>query len=511
MQSPSGIPEASDLGGNRAKTSNDLDDIYPVHFLTHIWPARSLLMSYTFRYDSVLDVQKLHDSLALLLESGDWRKLAGRLRRNKNRRFEIHVPRQFSSDRPPFRFSHMKFDMTVETHPLAHRLPKKTGNRPSIQDSCELFRDFSYPSTLPHEMKHYLSTDEPMICLHINSFTDGTLVSFISPHMIADIMGIAGLLQAWKHVFQEQSIDSLQLKLEGPTQDVLASVGTDDDVVAKNTKFVLEDRQTTWISLIIFLVNFIFHALTQRSESHHIYLPASFLTELRNQAIRELEVARGDQNKAMPFISDSDLITSWGSHMVLSSAKWKGSAVINSFVDMRGRVDLLKSSSTSHPRVYLQNLVLASTTLLTSEETRHLKVSQIASRVRRTVVEQTSNTQLRSLMRLTRDWFSRIGTAPLFVSWNTTTLILFTNWNRARLLEHANFGEPAAKDSKRSLPGHNLRPVAYWGTVSPVTDNWSNTFVIYEKDHDGDYWVHARLRKETWKLIKAELDNFIEK
>ncbi|KAI0972314.1 hypothetical protein F4678DRAFT_429959 [Xylaria arbuscula] len=511
-RSPSGLPGGSNSGaiGNGAQISNDLDDIYPVHFLPNIWPARSLLMSYTFRYDSVLDAQKLHDSLALLLESGDWRKLTGRLRRNKNRRFEIHVPKRFSSDRPPFRFSHIKFNMIMEAHPLANRLPKKTGNRPSIQDSCELFRDFSYPSTLPHEMKHYLSTDEPMICLHINSFTDGTLVSFISPH-IADVMGISGLLQAWTHAFREQSIDSLGLELEGPTQDVVASVGTDDDMIAKNTKFVLEDRQTTWIPLIMFLVNFVFHALTQRAESHHIYLPASFLTGLRNQAIREWELTQQNQNQPMPFISDGDLITAWGSRMVLSSAKWKGSALINSFVDMRDRIDILKSSSTSCPIVYLQNLVLTSTTLLTPEEARNLTISQIASRVRQAVVDQTSNAQLRSLMRLTRDWFSRIGTMPLFVSWNTTTLILVTNWNRARLLERADFGEPVATDTKTPPCGRSLRPVAYWGTVSPVTDSWSNTFVIYEKDYDGDYWVHAHLQKETWKLIQSELDSFTEK
>lgn len=56
------------------------DDIYfPLHFMDQIALIPISIMNYTFRYEDVLDANKLHDSLTRLLEIGDWRKLGGRL------------------------------------------------------------------------------------------------------------------------------------------------------------------------------------------------------------------------------------------------------------------------------------------------------------------------------------------------------------------------------------------------------------------------------------------------
>jgi len=68
--------------GVSVSPSKELDTIYPVHFIDQAAIVKSSLISYTFRYDHVLDTKRLRDSLALLLGSGDWRKLGGRLRQN---------------------------------------------------------------------------------------------------------------------------------------------------------------------------------------------------------------------------------------------------------------------------------------------------------------------------------------------------------------------------------------------------------------------------------------------
>jgi hypothetical protein len=41
---------------------------------------RSIIVTWTLRFNDVLDPEKLHSSLASLLEIGDWRKVGGRLR-----------------------------------------------------------------------------------------------------------------------------------------------------------------------------------------------------------------------------------------------------------------------------------------------------------------------------------------------------------------------------------------------------------------------------------------------
>lgn len=421
---------------------------------------------------------------------------------------EIHVPRNFSRDRPPIHFAHVEFSVDMGDHPLASRLPKKTGNKPSIHEGCHVFREFSIPSTLPNNVNHYLCTDEPLICLQINSFTDGTLVSVTFPHVLSDAMGTADFIQAWAHILNNQNLDNLTMQLEGSTEDVVASVGVTEDEIAQNTRFVLEDRQMTGFPLLVFAARYAFDILTRRNiEARHIYLPASFLTYLRRQAEKEFRLDNEYETRSMPFVSDGDLITAWGSRMVLSSAPAKGAAAICNVFDMRKRLNLLNPSPAVRASTYMQNLILPSTTLLTAEEARSFSVYQIALMVRKAVVEQTSDAQVRSLMRIARTWFAGLGSMPLFGGWNTTRIIACTNWTKAEFLMRADFGSAAETDSgKRCV--RQVRPVAYWGTTLAVSDNPRDTFVVYGKDADGDYWVHAYLRKETWNFIESELDQF---
>ena len=58
------------------------DDVYPVHMLDDIKTFRDLAVTWTLRFNDVLDADKLHASLSKLLEIDDWRKVGGRLRLN---------------------------------------------------------------------------------------------------------------------------------------------------------------------------------------------------------------------------------------------------------------------------------------------------------------------------------------------------------------------------------------------------------------------------------------------
>lgn len=58
------------------------EDIFPTHLIDNADLIRPCIVSYTFRYQAVIDVSKLRDSLIALTEIGEWRKLRGRLRLN---------------------------------------------------------------------------------------------------------------------------------------------------------------------------------------------------------------------------------------------------------------------------------------------------------------------------------------------------------------------------------------------------------------------------------------------
>lgn len=55
------------------------DYVYPVHVLDSLKFLRNIFIAF-FRFNDVLDAQKLHDAIAKLLTIGDWKKLAGRFR-----------------------------------------------------------------------------------------------------------------------------------------------------------------------------------------------------------------------------------------------------------------------------------------------------------------------------------------------------------------------------------------------------------------------------------------------
>lgn len=71
---------------HRANPVSDLaapvetDETYPVHMLDGTKTLRGIVITWTLRFNDVLDADALHDSLSRLLDIGDWRKLGGRLR-----------------------------------------------------------------------------------------------------------------------------------------------------------------------------------------------------------------------------------------------------------------------------------------------------------------------------------------------------------------------------------------------------------------------------------------------
>lgn len=58
------------------------DEVIPLHILDGNRVVQAILLEFTYKFDDVLDVVKLRNSLNRLLEIGEWRKLGARLRLN---------------------------------------------------------------------------------------------------------------------------------------------------------------------------------------------------------------------------------------------------------------------------------------------------------------------------------------------------------------------------------------------------------------------------------------------
>lgn len=414
-----------------------------------------------------------------------------------NGNLEIHVPRKYTTELPAVRFSHTRFDVRIEEHPLACRLPKKTGELPSVQEGCHTFRSFSVPQDLPDNIEHYLTTDEPLLSLLITSFTNATLVSISFPHTASDVMGTAELLKAWSSVLADR-LDRVPTVL-GAREDAIETVGVTSDEKAQ-IPYVLEDKQIKGLSMLIFAVRYGWDLLTRRNiQARTIFLPAQFVSQLRLAAQDQLRLGSGSESP--PFLSHGDLITAWCSRMIMSSRSEKRPAVICNVFDLRSRLNNIFARGGS----YLQNLILPASVFLPVGEVSTTSFGEIALRLRQAIVAQATDTQARSLMRVMKASYASTGLMPLFGS-SDSMIITCTNWSKARFLEAANFG-PAVICSGHSISGKESAVqlgtcVSYWGTTIGKNDNPRDTFVIYGEDNDGNHRIHAYLRSETWDLIQ---------
>lgn len=66
--------------GEGRLASNEDVIVYPLHMLDQAPVLRSIIITWTLRFDAILDTELLRNSLDHLLTMGDWRKLGGRLR-----------------------------------------------------------------------------------------------------------------------------------------------------------------------------------------------------------------------------------------------------------------------------------------------------------------------------------------------------------------------------------------------------------------------------------------------
>ena len=80
-------------GGARQIQRHETDIVFPVHSADQAKVIRESIISYTFRFNDVLQPEKLHDSLIRLVETEDWRKIGGRLRKNVRSSVQAQVSR----------------------------------------------------------------------------------------------------------------------------------------------------------------------------------------------------------------------------------------------------------------------------------------------------------------------------------------------------------------------------------------------------------------------------------
>ncbi|KAJ5470153.1 hypothetical protein N7530_007510 [Penicillium desertorum] len=471
------------------------DDVYPVHMLDDTKTLRGIVVTWTLRFNDVLDADSLHASLSKLLEIGDWRKLGGRLRL-KNGELEIHVPRPFTEERPAVYYTHQALAVNIEDHQLAKTLPKAT-EAPSIQPGPQEYRVFAAREDAPATLEDFIYKDTPQLSLHVTSFNDATLVGLSWPHTLMDVMGQQALLRGWS------------LVLAGRESEVPPMLGAREDAVCvaadapeEPEEFRVREKRLRGWGMLVFGFRFVWDMLwNQIVETRTIFLPKRVVNGLRRQAQDDLAVQ--DMGEVKPFISEGDVLTAWAARAVACSLPQPRPVTVLHALNARFRLPSLVQAS----GVYVQNMAVAAFTFL-SPEIATGPLGPIALENRRHLMEQSTEAQVVAFLHELRRG-SKAGSDPaLLCGESNAVLIPFTNWTRADFFKVVDFSPAIVRvgetgQSRSNPPGTMVFHHAQSMRQSPAA---RNVFVVLGKDNNDNYWVTGVLLPSAWAKIEEELN-----
>ncbi|KAM5386611.1 hypothetical protein ACJZ2D_000574 [Fusarium nematophilum] len=466
----------------------ETDEAYPLHLLDNLHGGRSIILSETLRFNQVLDAAKRHDGLVKLLGRGDWRKLGGRLRQRSDGSLEVHMPKEFTLEHPAVRFTTEAFDISIEEHSLARQLPKATDS-PSIQKGPAHFRPFSIGPGGPVSLKDYLSSDYPILGLHVTSFNDATLVALLWPHAVAGALGLKEILSAWSTAIRdEHAVPGLL----GARKDVLDGIGTD---AGSASQFVLTPNEIKGWGLAKFGLRMLWNAYWQPPvETRAMCLPAQFLSKLRRSSMKELEAMHGGETT--PFISEGDVFTAWATRFTAQSRGGNRPALIFNPLDTKSRLDAPWGTE----GVYVQNLACGLYTSVDADILYKQPLGQLAHAVRLSIQQQAKDEEIRAQLRIFRE--CRGTREPLYGD-PEAQFVVFSNWTKFDLFNAVDFS-PAVVNASSSTADETPvgRPVyMHCGSIS---DNIfeRDCFGVTGKDLTGNFWVTASLYPWDWERLE---------
>lgn len=511
------------------------DDVYLTGRIDNALSVKPMVISLTLRFNDVLDADKLHTALCTLLDTGDWRRLGGRLRApsklDNPQVIQVHVPRPFTAARPPLAYSHADHSsVAIAKHALGSQLPVLNATNAALCRSGVDFREFAAAKELPDTIDGFLKPgeeDRPVLSLHITSFADATLVAVAVPHLLMDAMALGELIHAWT------------LVLAGKSDEVPPVIGIHDDIlydVADPTR--KKDSEAPWslqpvhlvgFSFFLFVVRFLWGVVMERTiESRAVYIPRHILDKMRARAIQDIADAAAQKSQAegitdadtagsssIPWVSEGDVLFAWTCRVV-SLGQGSSPRPLNAHnaINMRNRLP-----ETTPPKgtcgVYARNFVNLSYLPVSPDEARG-PLGLVAAKYRAALTTQGSPQQAVCALRAARASVDAgkdgnvICGAPA-----TGELLSMTNWLKADIAGVVDFSPaivaPTAKKSEEQEEGGSQRwhapgrLVYLHSQIHASSPLIRNTLGAVGKDSAGNLWMQGFFPSRTWDALEKEL------
>ncbi|KAH8658103.1 hypothetical protein BX600DRAFT_482584 [Xylariales sp. PMI_506] len=453
------------------------DTIMPCHINDDIQANRNSVVYIMFKYDDVLDHEKLHAGLVKLISRDGWRKLGGRMRLNSDGKLEYHVPAKFDESRPAVAYTHTEFTSSIRDHPSASQIPEATSEPTVVGDYTQL-DDIFIPPTGAKEFRDYIFTDAPQLGLHIVTFTDATLMSLSWNHVVADGMGLKAILDGWSLAVQGR--DDEIPTFYGVDKSPLEPLGTKTEELEP---YKLADRYMSRGQVLWYMLRFLFGVFRYpKVERRMVCVPRRFQEKLRAQARQDLIDSLGEEGAKGVFLSESDVLSAWWTRIVVRhmNPPADNSVLLMNAYNLRPVIPDLIPPGT----VYVANALFLLFTLLRAGDLLEQPLGLSALAVRRTIAETGNRPQVEAMADMWRREFQRARRPPFFGD-STMTMVGFTNWLKGNFMQ-LDFSSAVRSFCKLTIG--------------------RGTFCVLGKDAGGNTWLCGSLREGLWAKVEETVN-----
>ncbi|KAF5639236.1 hypothetical protein F52700_4088 [Fusarium sp. NRRL 52700] len=409
------------------------DEVLPMHAFDDTPFMRKSPMLWTIRFDEILDADMLNEALSKLFEMDGWRRLGGRIRLNDQGKAEVHVPKEYTAERPAVHFTKASYDMPFADHPEASRLPTRSDSIAFFPKPAD-FQSLGVGPGAPTSFEDFCATDVPQFSLHVVTFQDGTLVSLTFSHMTTDLGGLSAVLEAWC------------LILAGKPEQVAKFPGYKDDAMAGLYRAEGTEKSKPGDSLpllsgwrlAIWALRAAYDGWMYPLEFRRLRVPAKAINAVVAEARSDISLEKTTDG-SKPFVSENDVILALFNRSVAKSMG-RGRAIVTLIaVNPRDRLKNIFLPGSA----YVQNAPCGAFFYCPVKDAQDLPLGKVAMISRQAVVEYLTEGQIKAAAKAAYESMIEGGNPPI-VGDTTTTMIMSTNWAKSGFLDKTDFG-PAVR------------------------------------------------------------------
>ena len=347
------------------------------------------------------------------------------------------MPPTASRQRPAIRFRQTVLGLPIRDHPVVNKLAQSS-TIATVQPALASFDGISsilIPPEWPKNLNEYVDPerDEPILGLHVLSFTDATIVVVCFSHVMMDGGGIESLLTAWSQVLHGKN--DFVAPLGGVGKDPLDEIRQRTDPVEP---FALSDAKIELASLMpedgaAPPADPNWDTSSPDSRWRTISLSPQAIASMYKEATDTAPTVDGKK----VFVSEDDTVTAWVIRTVASTYPEERPVNTMRLYDMRSRLPVFDRNT-----AYVQNLYQMAWALFPSAgEMAKAPLGEVAAKLRSALLAQTTEPQVIASM-AERD----AGNTPLYGS-PAGAFFTLNSWVKMKIYQRADF-TPAVIDSR---------------------------------------------------------------